>query len=253
MSNQSKLKRYGNTPTQPGEYREDNAKAVRPREAATLIIVRQAKTPKILMGKRAATHKFMPNKFVFPGGRLDLIDQRLNLPHDLPPPVMERLRRETRKSVSDNKLRGLALAAIRETFEETGLIVGTPEGKRPTTRHTGWKQYFDHGVIPPLADIDFIARAITPTYRTRRFDTRFFMVHDEHIFTDPEDTKNASGELLDLHWLTLKQARDLDLPAITRMILDIVEQRLTRPRDEQMRMAAPFIRFARGKSIISDL
>ena len=104
-----------------------------------------------------------------------------------------------------------------------------------------------------MQDIDFIARAITPTYRTRRFDTRFFMVHDEHIFTDPEDTRNASGELLDLHWLTLKQARELDLPAITRMVLDIVEQRLARPRAEQMKMAAPFVRFARGKSIISDL
>ena len=89
MSKHSKLKRYGNTPTQPGEYRDDNAKAVRPREAATLIIVRQAKTPKILMGKRAATHKFMPNKFVFPGGRLDLIDQRLNLQQELPKPVMQ--------------------------------------------------------------------------------------------------------------------------------------------------------------------
>ena len=55
MSKHSKLKRYGNTPTQPGEYRDNNAKAVRPREAATLIIVRQAKTPKILMGKRAAS------------------------------------------------------------------------------------------------------------------------------------------------------------------------------------------------------
>jgi 8-oxo-dGTP pyrophosphatase MutT (NUDIX family) len=253
MSKHSKLKRYGNTPTQPGEYRDDNAKAVRPREAATLIIVRQSKTPKILMGKRAATHKFMPNKFVFPGGRLDLIDQRLNLQQELPKPVMQRLRRETRKSVSDNKLRGLALAAIRETFEETGLIVGTPQGDRPNTGHTGWQRYFAHGVTPPLQDIDFIARAITPTYRTRRFDTRFFMVHDEHIFTDPEDTRNASGELLDLHWLTLKQARELDLPAITRMVLDIVEQRLARPRAEQMKMAAPFVRFARGKSIISDL
>ena len=60
------MSKYGNTPVGPGEYREESAKAVRPREAATLIVVRQAKQPKILMGKRAATHKFMPNKFVFP-------------------------------------------------------------------------------------------------------------------------------------------------------------------------------------------
>ena len=54
------------TPGQPGEYAEPGAQAVRPRDAATLIIVRQLKTPKILLGKRAASHKFMPNKFVSP-------------------------------------------------------------------------------------------------------------------------------------------------------------------------------------------
>ena len=87
------MSKYGNTPAGPGEYREESAKAVRPREAATLIVVRQAKQPKILMGKRAATHKFMPNKFVFPGGRLDLIDQRLQVPKGLSAPVMKRLRK----------------------------------------------------------------------------------------------------------------------------------------------------------------
>jgi len=117
-------RKYGTTPTGPGEYREENARAVRPRDAATLIVVRQeSKKPKILMGKRAASHKFMPNKFVFPGGRLDLVDQRLNVPHDLAPPVMTRLRKATQTRVTDNKLRGLALAAIRETYEETGMII----------------------------------------------------------------------------------------------------------------------------------
>ena len=52
-----------------GEYREKGHPAVRPREAATLVIVRQDQQPRVLMGKRAASHQFMPNKFVFPGGR----------------------------------------------------------------------------------------------------------------------------------------------------------------------------------------
>ena len=107
----------GHTKPGPGEYNEPGAKAVRPREASTLIIVRQEDQPKILMGKRAASHKFMPNKFVFPGGRLDMIDQRLKVDSDLQQSVLQRLQKETRKTVSDNKLRGLALAAIRETFE----------------------------------------------------------------------------------------------------------------------------------------
>ena len=131
------------------------------------------------MGKRAATHRFMPNKFVFPGGRLDLIDQRLQVPGDLNAKVMERLRKATRKEVTDRKLRGLALAAIRETFEETGLVVGRKASTRTKTQHSVWQSYLGHGVEPPLEQMDFIARAITPPYRTRRFDTRFFMIHDE--------------------------------------------------------------------------
>jgi len=247
------MTKQAHTKGTPGEYHEPGAKAVRPREASTLIIVRQDEQPKILMGKRAASHKFMPNKFVFPGGRLDMIDQRLKLDEDLPEPVMARLQRDTRKTVSDNKLRGLALAAIRETYEETGLIIGRPSDSQPNTSHSGWRDYFAHGVTPPLSEMDFIARAITPTYRTRRFDTRFFMVYDDHIHTDPEDTGKASGELLDLHWLTLSDARDLDLPAITRQVLDIVENRMKLTKGKQFEADAPFVRFVRGKPVITPL
>lgn len=236
------------------EYRKDGQGAVRPREASTLIIVRKTKTqPHILMGKRSAQHKFMPNKFVFPGGRLDMIDTRLKVPHDLPDPVMQRLRQHTRKDVSDAKLKGLALAAIRETFEETGLIIGHKTKSAPRTSHKGWQEYFASGATPPLDKIDFIGRAITPTYRTRRYDTRFFMLHDDTIFTDPEDTQNASGELLHLHWLTLKQARDLDIPAITRQMLDIVEERLRLSRPRQLAAPAPFVRFQHNKPQITLL
>ena len=111
------------------QYRDEQAQAVRPKEAATLVIVRQGSEPKVLMGKRAASHVFMPNKFVFPGGRLDAIDQRISVPSDLSDPVIGRLQKETRKNVSNHKLRGLALAAIRETYEETGLIIGRKTGQ----------------------------------------------------------------------------------------------------------------------------
>ena len=151
--------------------------------------------------------------------------------------MLARLRKETQSRVTDSSLRGLALAAIRETFEETGLILGEASDTSPTSRNSEWNAYFGHGVVPPLAHMDFIARAVTPTYRTRRFDTRFFMMYDTHIHTDPEDTRGASGELLDLHWLTIAQARKLDLPAITRQVLDIVEERMQLPFEK--RFAAP--------------
>ena len=60
-----------------GEYR-DGGRAVRPKDAATLLIVRRgAGEPRVLMGQRSAQHKFMPNKFVFPGGKVDVGDGRI--------------------------------------------------------------------------------------------------------------------------------------------------------------------------------
>ena len=137
------MSKYGQTPTGPGEYRETGAKAVKPCDAATLIIVKNDNVPRVLMGKRAATHKFMPNKFVFPGGRLDYIDQLLKVTSTLPAPVMTRLSAETRRNVSANKLTGLALASIRETFEETGLVVGSPIDKPLKSSNSVWQAYFE--------------------------------------------------------------------------------------------------------------
>lgn len=218
-----------------------------------MIVVRAGDRPTILMGKRAATHRFMPNKFVFPGGRLDAIDQRLRIRGELSDPVMARLRKATRKDVTDRKLRGLALAAIRETFEETGLVIGRPSSQSVKTAHPVWQHYLGHGVEPPLAHMDFIARAITPPYRTRRFDTRFFLVHDEFIHNDPEQITDASGELNELHWLTLSDARDLDLPAVTRWAIDLVEERIQLTPGEQLRQPAPFMRFVKGEAVSLEL
>ena len=248
-----KRHQYGGTPTDPGEYREGTAKLARPKEAATLIVVRAGPKPTLLMGKRATSHRFMPNKFVFPGGRLDLTDQRLQVPGDLSRPVMERLRKATRKTVNDRKLRGLALAAIRETFEETGLIVGRPASRTVTTTHPVWREYLAYGAEPPLEHMDFIARAITPAYRTRRFDTRFFMIHDQFIYNDPEQISDASGELNELHWLTLNEARRLDLPAVTRWAIDLVEQRIQLSPAEQLKQTSPFLRFIKGQEISINL
>ena len=248
-----KRHQYGRTPTGPGEYRKSSTQLARPKEAATLIVVRAGAQPTLLMGKRAATHRFMPNKFVFPGGRMDLIDQRLQVSGELSQPVMERLRKATRKAVNDRKLRGLALAAIRETFEETGLIVGRPASQSVSTTHPVWRDYLAYGAEPPLEHMDFIARAITPTYRTRRFDTRFFMIHDQFIFNDPEQISDASGELHELHWLTLDEARQLDLPAVTRWAIDLIAQRIQLSPAEQLTQSAPFVRFVKGQEVSINL
>ena len=206
-----------------GSEIRSRGRAVRPKDAATLIIVRRdGKQPRILMGQRSAAHKFMPNKFVFPGGKVDAGDGRLQPPHDLHPAVMARLT----QGCSPTRARALAMAAIRETYEETGLILGEPDTPTLKTRSPHWRQFLRFNINPRLDSLHLIARAITPPYRSRRFDARFFMAEADLIQGDVHDAPEGSGELLGIHWVSLKDAQKLELPNITRMVLGEVERRL---------------------------
>jgi 8-oxo-dGTP pyrophosphatase MutT (NUDIX family) len=225
------------------EYR-DGGRAVKPKDAATLILVRDGDDgPRILMGKRAAGHKFMPNKFVFPGGKVDLGDGRLKPPHDLHPAVLKRLS----KDCSESRARALAMAAIRETYEETGLVLGEPDTPTLKTRSPQWRDFLQYGINPRLDTLHFIARAITPPYRNRRFDARFFMANADLIQGDVHEAPQGSGELLGIHWVSLRDAQELDLPHITRSILLEVERRLEQghsPEEE-----GPYVHFRHGKLV----
>ena len=232
----------------PAAELRSQGRAVRPKDAATLIIVRRDSThPQILMGKRSAEHKFMPNKFVFPGGKIDAGDSRIRPANDLHPSVLQRLM----KGCSATRARALALAAIRETFEETGLLLGDTESLPIRTRSPQWQAFLQHGINPRLDTLSFIARAITPPYRNRRFDTRFFMVDADIIQGDVHEAPQGSGELLAMHWVSLIDAEKLDLPIITRMILKEVQQRLTSGQTPEAE--GPFIYFRNGKPVIDKI
>lgn len=238
---------YSPTPTPESEYRSAG-KAARPRDAATLIIVRSdGRHPRILMGQRSAGHKFMPNKFVFPGGKVDAGDGRLQPPHDLHPDVMARLTR----GCSPTRARALAMAAIRETYEETGLVLGEPDTPTLKTRSPHWRDFLQYDVNPRLDSLHFIARAITPPYRKRRFDARFFMGDADLIQGDVHEAPEGSGELLGIHWVTLKDAQALELPNITRVVLAEVERRLREGHQPQDK--GPFIYFRHGKPVTDEI
>lgn len=228
-----------------GELRE-KGRAVRPRDAATLIIVRRdGPEPRVLLGKRSANHKFMPNKFVFPGGKVDRADSRIQPPFDLHPAVMQRLTR----GCSETRARALALAALRETYEETGLIVGEPDTPTLRSRSKSWADFLKYDVNPRLDVLQYVARAITPPYRSRRFDARFFMVDAEHIQGEVHERPQGSGELLDLHWIELSSAQQMeDLPHITRAVLVELERRLNEGHGPEAE--GPFVYTRRGKSVI---
>jgi 8-oxo-dGTP pyrophosphatase MutT (NUDIX family) len=221
-------------------------RAVRPKDAATLIIVRHGgREPRVLLGKRSAAHKFMPNKFVFPGGKVDAGDSRIRPPHDLHPEVLRRLS----GGCSETRARALALAAIRETYEETGLVVGEPHTPTLKSRSRHWAEFLKYDVNPRLDVLHYIARAITPPYRNRRFDARFFMVDAQHVQGEVHERPEGSGELLDLHWVGLSRAQQMEqLPHITRTVLGELERRLREDCGQEEK--GPFVHSRHGKPVL---
>jgi len=198
---------------------------VRPRDAATLILLdRSGPTPKVLLGRRHARHAFMPDVFVFPGGRLDPTDRNLPANGALDPRMEARLMQRTRRP-STGKARALALAAIRECFEETGLLVGSRAGTSaaPDGR---WQDLAQNGLVPDLSNLHFVARAITPPRRLRRYDNRFFATDFTNVRHRIEGVTGPDAELTELVWLPIGEARTLDMPTITGVVLEELEARI---------------------------
>jgi 8-oxo-dGTP pyrophosphatase MutT (NUDIX family) len=209
-----------------------------PKDAATLILTRlRGGEAEVLMGRRAPGHVFMAAKWVFPGGRIERADFAAASANELPAAETARLTRE----VPVRRARALALAAVRETFEETGLLLAEPA---PSASVAGpWREFRALGALPDLAALSYVARAITPPGRTRRFDARFFMT-DARALLHPEPTA-GSGELDEIAWLPLADTRTLDLPAITRFVLGEVAERLAHP-DRPL----PYVRMVRGRHVV---
>lgn len=198
-------------------------RVLRPRDASTLILVRGGR--EVMMGQRAAGHVFMPDKWVFPGGRVDPIDARAKAAVELTAETeaLLRLGGTVRRAP-----RAFALAAVRETREEAGLVVGDEAG-------------------PDLSKLAYVFRAITPPYRPRRYDARFFMADAEAVLAHDVPT-TGDDELLDMKWFSLDEAERLDLPSITRFVLKEVRARL-----EGQVQAPAFVRAIKGKHSLERL
>ena len=227
-------------------------RALRPRDAATLIIVERGRGKiRVLMGKRHAGHKFMPGKFVFPGGAVEPGDRRMSIAGALDAVVEAKLLARTRRT-SPEFARALALAAIRETFEETGLALGVTDRGAPESPPEGaWTRFAATGVFPTVEGVDFLARAITPPGRVRRFDARFFVAEATLIAHRAEGAVHAEAELVELTWIPIEKALELDIPRITRTILGDLAELGSRPPDRFR--PRPFYRQLRAQSIREEL
>jgi len=190
-----------------------------PRDAATLMLIdRSGPVPKVLLGRRHHGHKFMPGKFVFPGGRIEPLDRAMTAVSELHPDTENKLR--VRAAAGAAEPRAFALAALRETAEETGLLLGVKRERGPEAPGDIWTEFAKAQVHPDLGNVHFIARAITPPRRPKRFDTRFFTADASLVAHTIEGVVGPDSELVELVWTPIEQAADLDLPTITGVILE---------------------------------
>jgi len=240
MSEYNELAKYltRNEPKIKAAYR-------RPRDAATLIVLdRSGPDARLLLGKRHDSHAFMPGFFVFPGGRLDDEDRRMKYVGTLDPASERRLLAGSPR-ISPTRVRALALAAIRETCEETGVLLGRRDNTAPKAISEAWKPFVDAGLHPNLEALTFIARAITPPGRPRRFDTRFFVADRSEAAAELPNIAGPDAEFVELKWLTIQEASKEKVPAITKVILEELEARLKAGFPKEM--PAPFFYSKNGK------
>jgi 8-oxo-dGTP pyrophosphatase MutT (NUDIX family) len=214
--------------------------AIRPKDAATLVLLRHdGGAPLVLMGQRHSGHRFMPDRYVFPGGRVDRGDSYVRPARPLRREVARRLGR----SATPRRAQALAAAAVRETFEETGLVLGCPLAAPSRRPPAGWRHFFDAGFAPALDGLDYICRAVTPPFRPLRFNTRFFLADGAPL----EGHLRGNGELVDLGWVPLDKAKALPIPAITLYVLQLVEELIASAPAARGERRVPLYHYLYGK------
>jgi 8-oxo-dGTP pyrophosphatase MutT (NUDIX family) len=181
----------------------------RPRDAASLILLRgEGEELEVLVGRRSAKAKFMPGVYVFPGGGIDAPDR---LPWSV---------ESGAEALAPKLVRG-ARAALRETWEEAGVLVGCkvapPAGsalilldEAPIER-----AYRAKGLAAAIDRLTYVGRAITPSHSSRRFNTRFFVGDGCDVFGEPR----ASEELEDAGWHRLERSLLEGFRDVTRFML----------------------------------
>ncbi len=220
---------------------------VRPRDAATLILLdRSGPQPKVLLGRRRHDLVFMPGKFVFPGGRVDPRDRLMSVGTPLDPRAQAKLMLKVQRP-TPAKAQALALAAIRETLEETGLLLGSKRTQAPKAPDGPWSTFAEAQVHPDLGALHFITRAITPPGRARRFDTRFFAADAGAIAHRIDGVTGPDAELTELVWVPLDEAKRLDLIAITEIALNHLQELIGAGFSHDL--PVPFYRQLNGKRV----
>ncbi|MEQ3626089.1 MAG: DNA mismatch repair protein MutT [Celeribacter sp.] len=226
------------------------------RHAATLIVHRHGpEGAEVLMGQRGRAAAFMPSKFVFPGGAVDPGDAQVPLAGALSPACRARLSVEGACEggpVMDRLPDALVAAAIRELWEETGLMLARPDpwsAEDLAVIPAGWEDFAKAGMRPDAGACRFVFRAVTPLARSRRFDARFFVASAAAVMGDVDDFSRAQPELSGVQWVPLARARNFDLPFITTVVLAELSHLLSQA-DPVIPADVPFVR---NDDIVSNI
>lgn len=219
---------------------------LRPRNAATLILLDgHGGKARVLLGRRHRGHVFMPGKFVFPGGRTDPGDGKIAVAAPLHPLEESRIAGSGYRATSA-LARAVALSAVREAYEEAGMLLGRAGAFQTTA--AAWQGFAAHGVKPSLERLRFVGRAITPPGRVRRFDTRFLAAFRKDVVVELP-TGGPTGELEELVWLPIDDAKQADAPAITLTMLEELQRRLADDPELTPGGPAPVFRMHRNRFV----
>ena len=197
---------------------DNKPRASRPRDAASLVIHRKrGGHHEVLMGRRGKAARFKPGIYVFPGGGLERADYRARPLRPLPEEVAPQL------AVASNPKRAnaLAMAAVREAYEEAGLIYGD-HGDVGRVNHPTWRSFAEQGLAPDLSALDYLGRAVTPSYRQLRYHARFFAIPYERV----SGRLGGDGELEDLKWVRLERYEGVEMMEVQEMMLETLGRRL---------------------------
>lgn len=197
--------------------RKELTRAPKPKLASTLVLTcGTGKHQKILMGQRSKRHDFMPSVYVFPGGRVDRADSYAPYAGEL----STRTARILESAYSARRARAVVLASVRETWEETGLMIGTEARMTRNLNNASYDAFREAGYLPDLSGIEVFGRAVTPPHRHKRFDAWFFVKHMGDI-VPPAITD--SHELLNVGWFTFDEIEKLETQRATDMMLHVLK------------------------------
>lgn len=193
---------------------------VRPVDAAGLILLRGSRdAPEVLLGRRHSKTQFLPDIYVAPGGRVDAEDMA---PSGFAERVHPAIARDLARGAGRRPPMAFLRAALRETHEETGLLVGQPATGEAERGGSGiWAAYRRAGWSPAFEGLDFVLRAITPRESRRRYNTRFFLADGAQA----RGELAGNGELLDLGWRPVAALDELNIVDVTWALINAALQR----------------------------